>query len=280
MRRQRPPARILTLLALVAVAVVFFFPLYYLVATSLKTKAELFATESTLVPQDPTLASYDSVLFDRNMITLLWNSVVVGLASTILALIIAFAICYPITRLPTSHRARASVLNWALSLRFLAPIAVVIPYFTIVRTIGLYNQLPALILVYTIFNLSLSIWMLKGFLAAIPLELEEAALVDGASRWQAFRHVLLPLSRIGVLATGIIVFAFDWAEFQFAFILTATPQAQTFPVGVAGLVTQFEIIWNEMAAGAVIAIVIPLTLMFIARGHVVTGLTFGVIREK
>ena len=280
MRRQRPLTRILTVCVLVAIAIVFLFPLYYLVATSLKTKAELFAAEPTLVPQNPTLAAYNSVLFGRNMITLLWNSIIVGLTSTVLALIIAFAICYPITRLPTSRRTRASVLNWALSLRFLAPIAVVIPYFTIVRTIGLYNQLPALILVYTIFNLPLSIWMLKGFLTEIPLELEEAALVDGASRWQAFRHVLLPLSRIGVLAAGIIVFAFDWAEFQFAFILTATPHAQTFPVGVAGLVTQFEIIWNEMAAGAVIAIVIPLMLMFIARRHVMTGLTFGVIREK
>ena len=182
------------------------------------------------------------------MITLLVNSVIVGLVSTILALIIAFAICYPITRLPISRRTRAGVMNWALSLRFLAPIAVVIPYFTIVRTLGIYNQLPALILVYTIFNLPLAIWMLKGFLQEIPLEIEEAAMVDGGSRWQAFRSCSCRWPD-GVLAAGIIVFAFDWAEFLFAFILTATPQAQTFPVGVAGLVTQFEIIWNDMAAG-------------------------------
>ena len=280
MRRQRPLTRGLTLIVLFLAALLFFFPLYYLFATSLKTKAELFASEPTLIPADPTLAAYDAVLFGRNMIALLGNSIVVGLVSTVLALTIAFAICYPITRLPTSRGVRSSVLNWALSLRFLAPIAVVIPYFTIVRTLGLYNQLPALILVYTIFNLPLSIWMLKGFLTEIPLEIEEAALVDGGTRWQAFRYVLLPLSRIGVLAAGIIVFAFDWAEFQFAFILTATPQSQTFPVGVAGLVTQFEIIWNEMAAGAMIAIVIPVLLMLAARRHIMTGLTFGVIREK
>jgi len=272
--------RLLTVIGLLAVGLVFVFPLYVLLATSLKPKAELFLGEPTLIPQSPTLAAYEDVLFGRNMITLLANSVIVGLASTIVALIIAMAICYPITRLPTTRRTRASVMNWALSLRFLAPIAVVIPYFTIVRTLGIYNQLPALILVYTIFNLPLSIWMLRGFLREIPLELEEAALVDGGSRWQAFRHVLLPLSRIGVLAAGIIVFAFDWAEVQFAFILTATPQSQTFPVGVAGLVTQFEIIWNEMAAAAVIAIVIPVIVMFLARRHVATGLTFGAIREK
>ncbi|MFL5689981.1 MAG: carbohydrate ABC transporter permease [Chloroflexota bacterium] len=272
--------RILAVIGLLVVGIIFIFPLYVLVATSLKPKAELFLGEPTIVPQSPTLAAFQDVLFGRNMITLLMNSIIVGLASTILALIIAMAICYPITRLPTTRRTRAGVMNWALSLRFLAPIAVVIPYFTVVRTLGIYNQLPALILAYTIFNLPLSIWMLRGFLREIPLEIEEAALVDGGSRWQAFRHVLLPMSRIGVLAAGIIVFAFDWAEFQFAFILTATPQSQTFPVGVAGLVTQFEIIWNQMAAAAVIAIVIPVVVMFAARRHVATGLTFGAIRDK
>jgi multiple sugar transport system permease protein len=211
---------------------------------------------------------------------MLVNSIIAGLSATVLALIVAFAICYPITRLPVSRRVRSFVLNWSLSLRFLPPIAVVIPYFALIRAIGLYNQLPALIIVYTIFNLPLSIWMLKGFLEEIPIEIEEAALTDGATRWQAFRSVLLPLSRTGILAAAVIVFAFDWAEFLFAFILTATPSSMTFPVGVQGLVTQFDIIYNDMAAGGVIAILIPLALMIGARRYVMTGLTFGVIREK
>jgi len=279
-RRRRSPAWIATSLVLAVVAALFVFPLFYLVSTSLKTKAELFATVPTLVPHAPTIDSYSSVLVTRGMTGLLLNSVVVGLAATLVAIVVAFAICYPITRLPVSAGVRSGVLNWALSLRFLPPIAVVIPYFAIIRTIGLYNQLPALVIVYTIFNLPLAIWMLKGFLDEIPLEIEEAALVDGASRWHAFRTVLLPLSRTPVLAVAIIVFAFDWAEFLFAFILTATPQSMTFPVGVQGLVTQFEIIWNDMAAGGAIAIVVPLVMMMLARRYVLTGLTFGVIREK
>jgi multiple sugar transport system permease protein len=276
----RALARGLTLVVLVIATAVFVFPLYYLVVTSLKTRAELFSAVPTLFPQAPTIQPYVSVLIDRDMTQLLLNSIVAGLAATALALVVAFAICYPITRLPLSRRVRVLVLNWSLSLRFLPPIAIVIPYFTIVQTAGLYNQLPAVILVYALFNLPLSIWMLKGFLEEIPLEIEEAALVDGATRWQAFRRVVLPLSRPGILAAAIIVFAFDWAEFLFAFILTATPDAQTFPVGVQGLVTQFEIIWNDMAAGGVIAIALPLALMLIARRHVMAGLTFGVIREK
>jgi multiple sugar transport system permease protein len=278
--RGRGFTRIATSALLAEIAFLFAFPLFYLIATSFKTKADLFAPVPSLFPPAPTIEPYISVLFTRGFGGLLVNSLVVGLSATVLAICVAFAICYPITRLPAPPRLRAFVLNWALSLRFLPPVAVVIPYFAIVRTIGLYNQLPALILVYTIFNLPLAIWMLRGFLDEIPIEIEEAALVDGASRWYAFRTILLPLSRTGILAVVIIVFAFDWAEFMFAFVLTATPQAMTFPVGVQGLVTQFEIIWNDMAAGGVIAILIPLSLMIIARRHVMTGLTFGVIREK
>jgi multiple sugar transport system permease protein len=269
-----------TVLILGAALLFFAFPLYYLVITSLKSRAELFQPVPTLIPQAPTIEPYLGVLVERNMSGLIVNSIIVCFTATVLALTIAFAICYPITRLPVSRRVRVFVLNWALSLRFLAPIAVVIPYFIIVRTIGWYNQLPALVLVYTVFNLPLAIWMLKGFLQEIPMEIEEAALVDGASRLRAFVSVLLPLSRTGVLAAGVVVFAFDWAEFLFAFILTATPRAMTFPVGVQGLVTQFQIIWNEMAAGGVIAIAIPLVLLIVARRYVITGLTFGVIREK
>jgi multiple sugar transport system permease protein len=280
MRRSSVPVRLATYLALAAVFIFFGFPLLYLVSTSLKPKPELFVAVPTLLPVHPSLDAYESVLFERGFSGLLVNSVAVGLTSSILAIVIAFAVTYPITRLPATRRTRTFVLDWALSLRFLPPIAVVVPYFTIVRALGLYNQLPALIIVYTIFNLPLSIWMLKGFLQEIPLEIEEAALSDGASRWQAFVRVLLPLSSTAILSAGVVVFAFDWAEFLFAFILTATPQAMTFPVGVQGLVTQFEIIWNDMAAGGAIAIALPLALMLVARRYVIRGLTFGVIREK
>ena len=277
---RRRLTRITTGIILVVTLVLFAFPLYYLVVTSLKTKAELNSPVPTLIPRDPTLAAYYSVLVEREFGGLLVNSILACASATVLAIIIALVICYPITRLPVSPGVRAFTLNWALSLRFLAPIAVVIPYFLIVRFAGLYNQLSALILVYTIFNLPLAIWMLKGFLEEIPREIEEAALVDGADRFGALRAVLLPLARPGILAAGIVVFAFDWAEFLFAFILTATPQSMTFPVGVKGLVTQFEIIWNDMAAAGVIALSLPLLLMLVARRYVISGLTFGVIREK
>src|SRR5213594_4875089 len=280
MRRSRRPWRILALPIFAVIGILYAFPLYWLVATSLKSKAELYQATLTLFPQTPTFEPYVNVLVDRRFWVLLRNSVVVCTLSVVIALILGLLITYPITRLEVSPRVRVGILNWALSLRFLPPIAVVVPYFAVVRTLCLYDQPQALVLIYSLFNLPFTIWMLKGFLTEIPREIEEAALADGASRWTAFRHILLPLATPGLLAAGVIVFSFSWSEFLFALILTSTPNAQTFPVGVQGLVTQFEIIWNDMAAAGTIAMLLPLVLMVLARRHVVAGLTFGVVREK
>jgi multiple sugar transport system permease protein len=262
------------------VGLLYAFPLYWLLATSLKSKAELYQATLTLIPQAPTLEPYVSVLIERGFWVLLRNSVVVCGLSVVIALLLGLLITYPITRLEVSPRVRVGILNWALSLRFLPPIAVVVPYFAVVRTLGLYDQPQALILIYSLLNLPFTIWMLKGFLSEIPRELEEAAFTDGASRWTAFRLVLLPLAWPGLFAAAVIVFTFTWSEFLFALILTSTPNAQTFPVGVQGLVTQFEVIWNDMAAAGTIALALPLVLMVLARRYVIAGLTFGVVREK
>jgi multiple sugar transport system permease protein len=284
MKRRLTPARFLrtalATIALGAAGVLYGFPLYWLLVTSLKSKAELFSSSVHLVPHNPTLAAYSSVLVERGFWVLLKNSVIVCLSTVVVTLVVGLLITYPITRLQVPVSLRVNILTWALSLRFLPPIAVVIPYFAIVRTIQIYDQPIALIGIYSLFNLPFAIWMLKGFLAEIPLELEDAALVDGANRWTAFWQVLLPLAAPGVMAAGIIIFTFAWSEFLFALILTATPNSQTFPVGVQGLVTQFEIIWNDMAASGVIAMALPLILMVIGRKYIVAGLTFGVIRDK
>ncbi|TMF85790.1 MAG: carbohydrate ABC transporter permease [Chloroflexi bacterium] len=283
-RRRRRSAAVWARVALITVGLavaglLYAFPLYWLVVTSLKSKAELY-TSITLFPRSLTLESYGNVLIDSGFWMLLRNSVIVCLSTVIVTIAVGLVITYPLTRLPVPPRLRVGVLNWALSLRFLPPIAVVIPYFAIVRTLQIYDQPIALIGIYSLFNLPFAIWMLKGFLAEIPLEVEEVALVDGANRWTAFLRVLLPLAAPGIMAAGIIVFTFAWSEFLFALILTATPNAQTFPVGVQGLVTQFAIIWNQMAAAGVIAMSVPLVLMVVARKYMVAGLTFGVIREK
>src|SRR5438132_486036 len=141
-----------------------------------KSRSQLFQATLSLFPEAPILQPYADVLIDRGMWILLRNSIVVCGATVVLALTVGLLITYPITRLDVSPRVRAGVLNWALSLRFLPPIAVVVPYFAVVRTVGLYDQPLALIFIYSLFNLPFTIWMLKGFLTEIPREIEEAAL--------------------------------------------------------------------------------------------------------
>ena len=276
----RRPRRLLAWLVLVLTGMVYAVPLYWLLVTSLKTKGELYRATVTLYPHMPTLEPYLRVLAERGFWMLLRNSVIVCGTTMAITLALGLLITYPITRLKVSPGVRRGVLNWALSLRFMPPVAVVIPYFALVRTVDLYDKPQALILIYALFTLPFAIWMLKGFLDEIPVEIEEAAYVDGGSRWRVFWQVILPLAAPGLLASGIIVFIFTWSEFLFALILTATHNSQTFPVGVQGLVTQFEVIWNDMAAAGAIAMAVPLTLALLARRYLIAGLTFGVIREK
>jgi multiple sugar transport system permease protein len=278
--RRFSPARVLAVSLLLLLAVLYFLPFYWMVVTALKPLAAFYRFPPTLVPEGATLAPFLSVMVRRGFLVLLRNSLVVCLAGAGLGVAVSMLIVYPVTRMAVPPAFRRALLNWILSLRFLPPIVVVIPFFDIVRQVGLYDSLLSLILLYTVFSLPFATWMLKGFFLEIPREIEEAALVDGATRWCAFLRILLPQLAPALLASMVITFALAWSEFMFAFILTATPRSQTFPIGVASLVTQFEIIWNEMAAAGTIAAEVPILLLLLARRYVVSALTFGAVREK
>src|SRR3989454_139223 len=249
-------------------------------ATTEFLRVEFYRFPPTLLPVHATVEPFLSVLFARGYLVLLRNSLVACLTAVTAGMVVAMLIAYPVTRFPVPLAFRRGLMNWILSLRFLPPIVVVIPFFDIVRKLGLYDSLLSLVLLYTVFSLPLATWMLRGFLLEVPMEIEEAALVDGAGRFYAFFKILLPQLAPALLATGVITFALAWSEFMFAFILSATPRSQTFPIGVASLVTQFEIIWNEMAAVGTIAAVVPILLLLFARRYVLVALTFGVVREK
>lgn len=280
MRRRPSPWQVVAVSALIVLSVVYLFPFYWMVVTALKPLREFYQFPPTLLPVHATVGPFVSVLLGRGYWVLLRNSVVVCLAAVGVGMVVAMLIAYPVTRLPVSPVFRRALLNWILSLRFLPPIVVVIPFFDIVRHLGLYDNLLSVVLLYTVFSLPLATWMLRGFLLEVPIEIEEAALVDGASRFYAFFKIVLPQLAPALLATTVISFALAWSEFMFAFILTATPRSQTLPIGVASLVTQFQIIWNEMAAVGTIAAVVPICLLLVARRHVIAALTFGAVREK
>jgi multiple sugar transport system permease protein len=266
--------------SLAGLAVVYLFPFAWMVSTSLKPDPELYAQPPTLWPVHPSLEAYRAALIVAQDWVLLRNSLVICLASVVLTLALALLTAYPLTRLPVPPAFRRGVLSWLLSLRFLPSMVVVIPIFATLRVIGLYDRVLALILIYAAFSLPFAVWMLKGFLSEIPAEVEEAALADGASRWRAFFQILLPMLSPGLLAASVITFALAWSEFLYALILTATPRSQTFSIAVWSFVTEFEIIWNQMAALGVISALVPVALLLLARRYVISALTFGAVREK
>jgi multiple sugar transport system permease protein len=265
---------------LAVIVVLYLFPFFWMISTALKSKAELYQYPPSVLPAAPTLDAFVSVLAHRGYSRLLANSLLVAFAAVVGGIAVSLLITYPLTRMQVRPGFRRGLLGWILSLRFLPPIVVVIPFFDIIRGFGLYDRREALIFLYTVFSLPFVVWMLKGFLAEVPMELEEAAFVDGATRLRAFFQILLPQMAPALLAAGVITFSLTWSEFMFAFILTASPDSQTFSIGVASLVTQFEIIWNEMAAAGTISALVPVVLLLFARRYVVTALTFGVVREK
>ena len=276
----RSPWRPVILLALGALAVVYLFPFVWMISTSLKPTRELYTQPPSLWPVHPSLDAYRVALIAARYWVLLRNSVVVCLFTVALALTLGLLIAYPLTRLAVPPKFRRGLLSWLLSLRFLPSMVVVITIFATMRAVGLYDRLLSLIFIYTAFSLPFAVWMLKGFLAEVPQEVEEAALVDGASRWRAFFQILLPMLSPGLLAAGVITFALAWSEFLYALILTATPRSQTFSIGVWSFVTEFEIIWNQMAATGVISALVPVGLLLLARRYVISALTFGAVREK
>ena len=280
MSAHRSPWRPVILLALGVLAVAYLFPFVWMISTSLKPTRELYTQPPNLWPVHPSLEAYSAALIGARYWVLLRNSVVVCIFTVALALTLGLLIAYPLTRLSVPPGFRRGLLSWLLSLRFLPSMVVVIPIFATMRTVGLYDRLLALVFIYTAFSLPFAVWMLKGFLAEVPQEVEEAALVDGASRWRAFFQILLPMLSPGLLAAGVITFALAWSEFLYALILTATPRSQTFSIGVWSFVTEFEIIWNQMAAMGVISALVPVALLLLARRYVISALTFGAVREK
>ncbi|MFL5803726.1 MAG: carbohydrate ABC transporter permease [Roseiflexaceae bacterium] len=273
--RRRVPALRLALLAL-ALAITLL-PIYWMAITSLKTQLEVFASPPTFVPQRPTSENYVSLFANRNMGAYLLNSLIVVGASVLLALAIGSLAAYALARFRMG-RLNDRLSFWVLAPRMIPPIAIVVPIFLILQQLGLLNKHLGLILVYTAFNLPFVVWMMRSFFQEIPIDLEEAAMVDGASRLSAFWHVMLPLAAPGLVATAIFAIIVTYNEFFFALTLTSTPAAATLPVGTAALIGKTQTLFGEMAAAGVVATVPIALFALLVQRHLVRGLTMGAVK--
>ncbi|HEV8471191.1 MAG TPA: carbohydrate ABC transporter permease [Methylomirabilota bacterium] len=229
------------------------FPLFWMLSTSLKPSSEIFATPPRLVPAHPTLENFARLFTDTSFVTFFRNSAMVSLATVALTLTISALGAYGLTRF--TFRGRDQVAGLILMTYMFAPIMIIIPFYILVKQLGIVNTRLALVLSYTTFCLPFCLWLLRAFFQSIPLELEEAALVDGAGRGRAVWYVMLPLALPGLIATAIFTFILAYNDFLFALVLITSEELKTLPVGVNDLFNATIVDWGLiMAAGVMITL--------------------------
>jgi len=251
-------------------------PFFWQLLTSLKPEAELMVLPP-LLPSRITWEHYQAVFEKSAMLRALVNSLGVGILTTLLALLLGVPGAYAMARFPVPGKG-ALLLAIVAGTAF-PQIATVSPLYLLMRALGLRDTWLALILANTSFALPLIIWLLGGFLRDVPVELEQAAGVDGASRLQAFRWVVLPLLAPGLASAALLTFLFAWNEFLFAYTFTATEASRTVPVALALFPGVFEVPWGDIAAASMLASLPPVALVMGLGRYLTRGLLAGALRE-
>ncbi|MGG1676134.1 carbohydrate ABC transporter permease [Neobacillus sp. NRS-1170] len=263
---------------LVVFVFVVMFPFLWMLISSIKPATELFGDKAfTPYTSHPTLENYISVFVDHPFLQYLWNSTVVSTITTVYTVAVASFAAYAIARL--QFKGKTFILGIVLSVSMFPQIATITPIFIFLKNLGLTNSYLGLIIPYTTFTLPLSIWILVTFFRKIPMDLEEAAKIDGASLMQTYWKVIMPLAVPGIFTTAILVFIACWNEFFFALTLNTDEKYKTVPVGIAMFQGQFTIPWGEIAAATVVVSVPLVIMVLIFQRRIVSGLTSGSVKE-
>lgn len=255
-------------------AVLFFnFPIFWIALNAIKPTDLIFLSPTSVIFQ-PTTNHFIKVFTQTPFIKYMSNSLIIALISSFLTLLLSFPAGYSIARFRTGGK---HLLFWLLSLRISPPVVFIIPVYFMFKRLNLLDQRLGLILIYQTFNVSLSVWMFKSFIQDIPIDYEEAALIDGATRLQVMIFITLRLSLPVIISIAILSFIFSWNEYLFALSLTIT-KSRTWSVGSQIFVGTFDIQWGELAAAAILGIIPPLVLAFLLRKRLVEGLTMGLVK--
>ena len=266
-----------------AVMLFMLFPIYWMVSTSLKPVEAILTRPPTWV-FTPILDNYVYAFREANFALYIENTLIIAGVSTLLVIVLASLASYSFARYNVG---KGHLMFFILTTRMMPAIAVIIPYFLIFRTLGSVpfgramglglDRVSTLIICYTMFNLPFAIWLMHSFFQDIPRELEDTARLDGYTRLQVLRKVVLPLAAPGLAVTAIFCLLFSWNEFLFAFLLTRET-AKTITVGVSAFWTQRGILWGPLAAAATICVVPMLVFALILQRHIARGLTFGAVK--
>ncbi|WP_082836149.1 carbohydrate ABC transporter permease [Croceicoccus bisphenolivorans] len=260
----------------IVVALFLLFPFYYAVVSSFREGSAIF--EASLWPANPTFANYEAVMTDQPFAKNILNSLIVAFSVVVLSLGLATFASYAFGR--AKFKGRRLLLYTILGVSMFPQVAVLSGLFEIVRLFGLYNNLLSLVFSYMIFTLPFTVWVLTSFMRDLPVEIEEAAIMDGASSWTIVTKVFLPLLAPALVTTGLLAFIAAWNEFLFALSFTLTNEQRTVPVAIA-LITgasQYELPWGNIMAASVIVTVPLIVLVLFFQKKLVAGLTAGAVK--
>ncbi|MDT0184212.1 carbohydrate ABC transporter permease [Microbacterium sp. ARD31] len=254
------------------------FPVAWIISLSFKSEGETGAGSPQFLPKEPTIDNYKAILDNPDFTRALVNSFGIALIATILSVIFATLAAYAIARL--EFKGKRLVLSLALAIAMFPVVSLVGPLFDMWTTFGLFNTWPGLIIPYMSFTLPLAIWTLSAFFREIPWEMEQAAQVDGATSWQAFRKVIVPLAAPGVFTAAILTFFFAWNEFVLAISLTSTTASRTVPAQMSFFVgpDPFNPPYAQLATASVIVTLPVIVIVLLFQRKIVAGLTSGAVK--
>jgi len=245
--------RIVKYVLLVIVLCYTLLPIYWIAITSFKSPIEYITSTPTLVPKKLTLSHYHEVIAEQHFARYLINTVTIAACTIALSLFVAFPASYALARYRFPHKFDYLFLVWILLVKMVPPIALAITLYQMLRSAGLINTRLGMIIVYQIYTLPYCIWMLLGFIRDIPIELEEAAAIDGASPLRILRSIVLPLVGPGLVATAIFSLIIAWNEFIYALLFLRTPDAFTLPIHIANYITEYETLWGPLMSTGLLA---------------------------
>jgi multiple sugar transport system permease protein len=262
-------------LPVLVILVFLLFPFYWTFVTSIKPEAELYGTTVRYWPQHPTFQSYKKLFVEINFLKPMGNSFLVALSTTLVSLFASTLAAYAFTRF--NFPGRKPLMAMFLTNNMFPVVLLLIPLYSIMRKMGLLYTPLALILSYTTFTIPFSIWLLNGYLKDLPVSLEEAAMIDGANRAQAFIYIVLPVLMPCLVATGVYIFMTSWNEYTFAVMFT-NPNNRTIPVTLKNLIGQLGVQWDLITTGGIITIIPVCIMFFFAQKRLVEGLTAGAVK--
>lgn len=275
--RQLTPLRYLGIGAiLIPFFVIFLFPFVIMISTSLKTNKEVYRQPPILVPDTFMFSNYGDVWSEVTLATYFRNSLIIGLGTAVLALVLAIPAAYALARY--TFKLRQVYLFALLVIQMFSPIVIVLALFKVVSAYHLLDSLPTLIVINAAFGLSYAVWLLTGYFQSIPAEIEEAAMMDGTSRVHAILAMTMPLSWPGIVAAGIFTFMGAWNEFLFALTFISDENKTPITVGLFHFVGHFKVEWNYLMAGSLITTAIVLALFLTVQKHLTRGLLGGGVK--